>query len=213
MACVYVIAGPPGIGKSTSGYRFIPDNVDILDADMIAHRYKEQGFRDYKDIGNIRYQDMIRRSLVSGEDFAIELNLGFQSHYDFIRHVKAFNGENKFHIILYYADDIMICLNRAAERHAAGLHLVSPDTIAEMYHNTFSLLTANFKIADQITLIDVRPFDEPSVCGRWLKPSETITPSQITPDWMRRLKAVLEPHLQQERHQKVQKRKLRGPRL
>jgi hypothetical protein len=46
-----------------------------------------------------------------------------------------------------------------------------------------------------------------------MKPSETITLSQITPDWMKRLKAVLEPHLQQERHQKVQKRKLRGPRL
>ena len=82
MASVYVIAEPPGIGKSTSGKLFIPDNVDILDADLIAHRYKEQGFQDYKDIGNIRYQDLVRRSLVSGEDFAIELNLGFQSHYD-----------------------------------------------------------------------------------------------------------------------------------
>jgi len=100
MAGVYVIAGPPGIGKSTSGYRFIPDNVVILDADMIAHRYKEQGFQDYKDIGNIRYQDLVRRSLVSGEDFAIELNLGFQSHYDFLRQIKAFNNENIFHIIL-----------------------------------------------------------------------------------------------------------------
>ena len=213
MASVYVIAGPHGIGKSTSGELFIPDNVDILDADMIAHRYKEQGFQDYKDIGNIRYQDLVRRSLVSGEDFAIELNLGFQSHYDFVRQIKAFNSENTFHIILYYTDDITICLNRAAERHTAGLHLVSPDTIAEMYHNTFSLLTANFKMADEITFIDVQPFDEPAACGRWRKPSETITLSELTPDWMKRLKAALEPHLQQEIHQKVQKRKLRGPRL
>lgn len=213
MASVYVIAGPPGIGKSTSGNLFIPDNVDILDADMIAHRYKEQGFRDYKDIGNIRYQDMVRRSLVSREDFAIELNLGFQSHYDFARQIKAFNNENIFHIILYYTDDITICLNRAAERHTAGLHLVSPDTIAEMYDNTFSLLTANFKIADEITFIDVRPFGEPVVCGRWTKPSETIALSQVMPDWMKRLKVVLEPNMKQEIHQKVQKRKLRGPRL
>ena len=213
MASVYVIAGPPGIGKSTSGNLFIPDNVDILDADMIAHRYKEQGFQDYKDIGNIRYQDMVRRSLVSGKDFAIELNLGFQSHYDFVRRIKAFNSENIFHIILYYTDDITICLNRAAERHTAGLHLVSPDTITEMYRNTFSLLMANFKIADEITFIDVRPFDEPSACGRWMNPLETITLSEVTPDWMERLKVMLEPHLQQELHQKVQKRKLRGPRL
>lgn len=213
MACVYVTAGPPGIGKSTSGNLFIPDNVDILDADMIAHRYKEQGFRDYKDIGNIRYQDMVRRSLVSREDFAIELNLGFQSHYDFVSQIRAFNSENIFHIILYYTDDITICLNRAAERHTAGLHLVSPDTIAEMYHNTFSLLTANFKIADEITFIDVRPFGGPVVCGRWVKPSETIALSQAMPDWMKRLKVVLEPNMKQEIHQKVQKRKLRGPRL
>lgn len=213
MACVYVIAGPPGIGKSTSGYRFIPENVDILDADMIAHRYKKQGFQDYKDIGNIRYLDMVRRSLVSGEDFAIELNLGFQSHYDFVRQIKAFNSENIFHIILYYADDITICLNRAAERHMAGLHLVSPDTIAEMYHNTFSLLTANFNITDEITFIDVQPLDEPKVCGQWMNPSESITLSQAAPDWIKILKAVLEQNLQEERHQKVQERKLRGPRL
>lgn len=213
MSSIYVIAGPPGIGKSTSGNLFIPDNVDILDADMIAQRYKEQGFQDYKDIGNIRYQDIVRRSLVSRKDFAIELNLGFQSHYDFVRQIKAFNSENTFHIILYYTDDIAICLNRAAERHTAGLHLVSPDTIAEMYRNTISLLMANFKMADEITFIDVRTFDAPSACGRWKKPSETIKLSQVTPDWMKRLKVMLEPHLQQGLHQKVQKRKLRGPRL
>jgi len=82
-----------------------------------------------------------------------------------------------------------------------------------MYHNTFSLLTANFKITDEITFIDVRPFDEPAVCGRWMKPSETIMFSEVTPDWLKRLQVVLKPHLQQELHQKVQKRKLRDPRL
>jgi len=118
----------------------------------------------------------------------------YNNGYSFFLRIKAFNSENTFHIILYYTDDIAICLNRAAERHTTGLHLVSPDTIAEMYRNTISLLMANFKIADEITFIDVRTFDAPSACGRWKKPSETIKLSQVTPDWMKRLKVMLEPH-------------------
>jgi predicted ABC-type ATPase len=54
LAKIYIIAGPPGVGKSTSGSSVVPNGLTILDPDQIANRYKTQGFSDYKDIGNLR---------------------------------------------------------------------------------------------------------------------------------------------------------------
>lgn len=156
MATIYIIAGPPGIGKSTSGADFIPDKVSLLDADLIAHRYKEQGFVDYKDIGNWRFQSVLRDYLVSGKDFAVELNLGFQSHYDLVRRLKNFNKENQIEVVLFHTNDLQLCLDRAKIRHENGLHLVPPETIFEMYHNTIPLLTENVDLFSSIIGIDVK---------------------------------------------------------
>lgn len=156
MAKIYIIAGPPGVGKSTSGADFIPDEVSLLDADLIAHRYKEQGFIDYKDIGNWRFQSVLRDYLVSGRDFAVELNLGFQSHYDLVKRLKNFNKENQIEVVLFHTDDLQLCLDRARIRHENGLHLVPPETILEMYHNTVPLLTEHFDMFSSITGIDVK---------------------------------------------------------
>ena len=156
MAVIYIIAGPPGIGKSTSGVNFIPDETSILDADLIAHRYKQQGFSDYKDIGNWRFQDILRNNLVSGNDFAVELNLGFQSHYDLLKKLKGFNKENKIEVILFHTNDLQLCLDRARIRHENGLHLVPPDTIREMYNNTMPLLIQNIGLVSGLVGLDVR---------------------------------------------------------
>ncbi len=37
---IYVIAGPPGIGKSTNDRAFIPAGVPIIDHDLSAYQYK-----------------------------------------------------------------------------------------------------------------------------------------------------------------------------
>lgn len=124
----YIIPGPPGIGKSTSGADFIPNGISLLDADLIAHRYKEQGFVDYKDIENFRFQSVLRDYLVSGKDFAVELNLGFQSHYDLVKRLKNFDKENKIEVVLFHTNDLQLCLDRAKFRHENGLHLVPPET-------------------------------------------------------------------------------------
>jgi len=114
---IFIIAGPPGIGKSTSGVDFIPENLTILDPDQIAQRYREQGFKDYKDIGNLRFNDLVKKELFAGSDFGIEINLGFQSHYDFVKSVKNFNPQrNTVKVVLFHTDDIDLCFQRARIR-------------------------------------------------------------------------------------------------
>ena len=159
MATIYVIAGPPGVGKSTSGRDFIPKELPVLDADLIAHKYKQEGFSDYKDIGNWRFQDLLRNQLVSGNDFAVELNLGYQNHYDLLKKLKSFNKQNSIEVILFHTTDLDLCLERARVRHENGLHLVEPSIIREMYSNTIPLLIENIELIAVLTAIDVRQND------------------------------------------------------
>jgi hypothetical protein len=34
---IYIIAGPPGIGKSSSSFDYIPDGISIIDQDLAAY--------------------------------------------------------------------------------------------------------------------------------------------------------------------------------
>ncbi|WP_129020673.1 hypothetical protein [Edaphocola flava] len=156
MATIYVIAGPPGIGKSTSGAEYIPEDIKILDPDLVVQRYKEQGFQQYKDIGNIRFDTLLRQELNTCEDFAIELNLGYQSHYDLLKKIKNYSLDNKIDVILFYTDSLDLCLERVRIRHENGLHLVPAETIEEMYNNTLPLLKEHFKLISNLTLLDVK---------------------------------------------------------
>jgi len=45
---ICIIAEPPGIGKSSSSYSYVPDGVPIIDQDLAAYQYRKDGFRDYQ---------------------------------------------------------------------------------------------------------------------------------------------------------------------
>lgn len=156
MATVYIIAGPPGIGKSTSGRDFIPEGMDILDADLIIHRYRQEGLSDYWEVGNRVYEYLLHRALVSRKDFALELNLGFQSHYDHLIKVKSYSLSNRIEVVLFHTDDLQLCLDRARIRHENGLHLVEPETVREMYRNTIPLLKKNMGLVSALSCVDVK---------------------------------------------------------
>ncbi|MDB5090956.1 MAG: putative ABC-type ATPase [Mucilaginibacter sp.] len=151
---LYIIAGPPGIGKSTSGDEFINPDLDILNEDEMRFRYKAEGYADYNEYSIHRVREAIRRMLIRNEDFALELNLGYSHQYEYILSTKKFRAENKLHIILFFTDDIDLCLIRAKERHESGRHLVKPEIIREMYANTLPLLKDNFDAIDGLILLD-----------------------------------------------------------
>ena len=47
MARIYVIAGAPGVGKSSAAHQFVPTGLDILDVDFFAQINKNYGNADY----------------------------------------------------------------------------------------------------------------------------------------------------------------------
>jgi predicted ABC-type ATPase len=155
MSAIYIIAGPPGIGKSTRGHEFIDAELDILNEDEMRFRYKASGYADYNEYSIQRFKDIIRQNLIRDQNFALELNLGFSHQYDYILSAKRFRNENRLNIILFFTDDEGLCLRRAKERHEHGLHLVEPEIISEMYANTIPLLKNNFANVDHLLLINI----------------------------------------------------------
>ena len=83
MSVINIIAGPPGIGKSTKRFYYIDENLDILNEDEMRFRYKAKGFADYNEYSIYRVRDIIRRKLIRNEDIALELNLGYPHQYEY----------------------------------------------------------------------------------------------------------------------------------
>jgi predicted ABC-type ATPase len=160
MADIYIIAGPPGIGKSTLGYRSMPPEMDILNEDEMRFKYKAQGYADYNEYSIHRIRDTVRWNLIKDNDFALELNLGFKHQFEYTLSLKRLNFDNKLHIILFFTDDVDLCKRRAKKRYESGRHLVEPETIDEMYANTLPLLKANFEAVDHLILLDANRHDE-----------------------------------------------------
>jgi predicted ABC-type ATPase len=152
---IYIVAGPPGVGKSSSSYRFIPPKIPIIDHDLAGYKYKKEGFNDYKELGVLIGNEQIKEFLFQNKDFALELNLGFQSHYDYLRSIYNFDIKNKIHLILFFSDSLELCQLRAKIRFQKGGHLVEPSIVQEMYEQTFVLLNTNKHLFYSMNFIDV----------------------------------------------------------
>lgn len=139
--------------KSTNGKNLIPRKIQIIDQDLAGYHYKKQGFFDYKDLASVTSNQKIRENLFAKRDFALELNLGFQSHYDYLKSIAAFDPSNKIYLVLFFTDNINLCIDRAKVRHLSGGHEVKQEIIKEMYQNTFPLFEANKSLFHSIRFL------------------------------------------------------------
>ena len=183
MSNVYIIAGPPGVGKSTLGHRFIPPDLDILNEDEMRYKYKAKGYVDYNEYSIHRVLDTIRRKLIDDEDFALELNLGFSHQYEYALSLKRFQQKNRLNVVLFFTDDLELCKDRARARYESGRHLVEPGTIEEMYANTLPLLKDNLDAVDYLMLVDVNRLNELNPIGEYFKDENRLSILDNRPIW------------------------------
>ncbi|MDB5152126.1 MAG: hypothetical protein JWR54_877 [Mucilaginibacter sp.] len=196
MSEIFIIAGPPGIGKSTRGADFVDPDLDILNEDDVKVKYKEKGFPDYNEYAMTRVRNIIRHKLISNEDFALELNLGFAHQYEYALSAKKFSRENKLNIILFYTDSLQLCLDRAKERYNSGLHLVKPEIIQQMYFNTIPLLKENFASIDLVILIDAGKDNKIVTVAIYNKDLRRLDIHDNSPGWFKNdLKSFIENYL------------------
>ena len=193
MSVIHIVAGPPGIGKSTKGFDYIDESLDILNEDEMRFRYKAKGFADYNEYSIYRVREIIKRKLIRNEDFALELNLGYQHQYEYVLSAKKFGVDNKLNIILFFTDSLQLCLDRAKIRHQNGLHLVLPETITEMYNNTLPLLKDNFEFIDKLSLVNTTRQNDFFTVADYDKTANQFHIRNQSPDWFKNdLKPFLE---------------------
>ena len=156
MPTIYIIAGPPGIGKSTNGSEFLLNSAgEVLNHDKLTLYYKNKGQIDYENLSNLKANSFIQEKFLLNLDFGVELNLGLENHYELIRYVRKNHANYLICVLMFFTNDIDLCLTRAILREQAGGHNVEPRIINEMYKNSISLLRNNVHLINQLQLIDV----------------------------------------------------------
>jgi predicted ABC-type ATPase len=184
MPIIYIIAGPPGVGKSTNTKKVLPELIQTLNHDKLNAEYKYRQVIDYEERANLRANAFIKENLLLKADFGIELNLGSDGHYDFLRWVKKFHYHYQIHVILFFTNDLQLCLDRALLREQAGGHSVEPAVIRRMYQNTFGLLRQNITLVAHLQFIDVT-YNRTELVYSGYYPAKTAEFAQIKlPQWL-----------------------------
>lgn len=155
MPILYVIAGPNGIGKTTSSYDLIPSNIPIINSDEIAKEVRSAGIilsgntQEYSNREAIRLMEEQRRL---NNSFAIETNLADSDTWKFLLEMQKTGYE--LHILYMSTDNTDILNQRIKERVLLGDHFVTPSVVEQRYINGLKLLNHYFSYPDRLQLID-----------------------------------------------------------
>lgn len=151
---LYVLAGPNGIGKTTSSFSVLPQNLPIISSDEIAKQVQAAGIVSVstQEYSNREAQKLVQHHLEARKSFGIETNLSDEETWKFLKGTKA--SGYKVHLAFLCTDDIDILHNRIAERARRGEHFVRPDIVEERYYTSLKLLNHYLPLPDVVHLID-----------------------------------------------------------
>ena len=151
---LYVIAGPNGIGKTTSAFDLIPTGIPIINSDEIAAAVRNAGIintntQEYSNREAIR---LMNEYLQKHSSFAIETNLADLETWKFLLETQK-TGYN-INLVYLSTDSLDVLNSRIEQRTLAGEHYIRPDIVQERYINSLHLLHHYFTKPDAIQLFD-----------------------------------------------------------
>lgn len=152
---IFVIAGPNGVGKTTSTDNIVPQNIDKINGDLIhfeifgTHNSNLVTSEAAKKESKKRMNDLLSRSA----SFAFETNLAKENEWTQIERLQK--RGYRIHLIFISVSDLQILNKRINQRVNTGQgHFVDPVIVELRYKEGLRLLSHNFNIADKLTIID-----------------------------------------------------------
>lgn len=154
MPTLFVIAGPNGIGKTTSSYDVVPKNTPVINSDEIAKEARIAGLLtvNAQEYSNREAMRLIEEQTKTRNSFAIETNLADLDTWKFLLEMQK-TGYT-IHVKFFSTDDINILNERISERYRQGEHFVKPEVVMERYVNGLNLLNHYFNRPDILELFD-----------------------------------------------------------
>jgi len=151
---LYVIAGPNGIGKTTSTYSLVPKNVPVINSDEIARIVKTAGIiqGNTQEYANREALKLMQEYLEKHISFGFETNLCDNDTWKFLLEIQK--SGYQIQLIFLSTDDLKMLNTRIEERHKRGEHFVTPSVVEERYVNGLNLLQHYFEKPDKVVLID-----------------------------------------------------------
>src|SRR5258708_14086021 len=154
MPTIYVIAGPNGIGKTTSSFDLLPKNVPLINSDEIAREAREAGIISVnsQEYSNQEATRLVNDHLNRRSSFIIETNLADVETWKFLISVQQLGYE--LNVKYISTDKLDLLNNRIAERVLLGDHYVRPDIVEQRYIAGLKLLDHYFEYPDVLELFD-----------------------------------------------------------
>jgi predicted ABC-type ATPase len=151
---LYVIAGPNGIGKTTSDFDFIPETVPIINSDEIAAEAKRAGLitGNTQEYANGEAVRLMNEYLNKRASFGFETNLSDLDTWKFL--LKIQETGYLLHIIYVSTSSLETLNARINNRFREGGHYVRPDIVEERYVSGLRLLNHYFDKPDHLQLFD-----------------------------------------------------------
>jgi predicted ABC-type ATPase len=149
-----VIAGPNGIGKTTSSYDLVSRNIPLINSDEIAKEARITGMLSVntQEYSNQEAARLVDEQLTQRNSFAIETNLADVDTWKFILKVQEIGYE--LHIKYISTDKLELLNSRIEQRVLLGEHFVRPDIVEQRYVSSLKLLGHYFNKPDILELFD-----------------------------------------------------------
>ncbi|MEZ0484493.1 AAA family ATPase [Fibrella aquatica] len=150
----YLIAGPPGVGKSTVSVHYVPRGIELINADQIAQQLllEQIPVEAAQQMAHDEAQRRIQRHLRHRTSFAVETTLHDIETWQFYLAVQQ--AGYQFRLLFLGVDDLPMLYLRVRNRQLQGGLSIGEDAIRGRYVAGFSVLDHFFNEPDSITLID-----------------------------------------------------------